>query len=517
MDKRKSLINVVVSILFKVVVLVLSLLVKRYVIEYLGNEINGLNSLYASLVGMLSVAELGVGSAITFCMYKPIVEQDNNKVAALYQLFRKTYLVIGGIIFAGGCILIPFLPNLAKDYSQLDVNLGLTFLLTLTATVLTYLYGAKVSLINAYKNNYITTTIFSGGIIVQYILEILVLHLTGSFVWFLVCGILSTLLRWTATEIVSRRKHSDILKASRQTLDGETKSTVLKNIKAMFMHNIGGVLVNSTNSVIISAFIGVIMLGKYANYTSIIAAMVSVITLFFTPLTSIVGHLFVEDPEQSKGYFKFFHTFNFALGLVFFLGYYAVIDDLVALLFGGDLLLSKTVSFVITLNYFINFMRQSALLFRNATGTFYNDRWKPLFEGTANVILSVAAVNLLRIWFGEEIGLVGVTLATIFTNLLVCHIVEPYVLFRYGFRSSVKGYLVKNYGFVLVFILALLGETICLQSMDSHWVQLFANGGISLGISAVILAVIFALDKHFRKYLLLFLRRTPLVPKRKEN
>ena len=89
MDKKKGLLNVIVSIAFKVLLLVGAILVRRYLIKYIGNEVNGLNSLYTSIIGFLAVAELGVGSAITFCMYKPIVEGDNDKVSALYGLFTK--------------------------------------------------------------------------------------------------------------------------------------------------------------------------------------------------------------------------------------------------------------------------------------------------------------------------------------------------------------------------------------------------------------------------------------------
>ena len=172
MDKRKSIINVSVSIFFRFFMLIGSILVRRFLIQYIGNEVNGLDSLYASLIGFLSVAELGVGSAITFCMYKPIVEQDNSKVAALYQLFTKSYRVIGLIMFAVGVCLIPFLPYLAKDYVELNVDLGLTFFLMLLSIVLSYVFSAKTSLINAYKNNYVTTSISSIGMIVQYALQL---------------------------------------------------------------------------------------------------------------------------------------------------------------------------------------------------------------------------------------------------------------------------------------------------------------------------------------------------------
>ena len=182
MDKRKGTINVTVSIVFRMVILILNILVRRYLIRCIGDEINGLNSLYISILDFLAVAELGVGSAITFCMYKPIVDGDNDKVSALYGLFTKLYLIIGGIILAAGCIIMPLLPFVAKGYQDVDVNLYLTFGLTLIAVVMTYLFSSKTSLINAYKNNYITVTISSVGQILQNAVQIAVLVCTGSYI-----------------------------------------------------------------------------------------------------------------------------------------------------------------------------------------------------------------------------------------------------------------------------------------------------------------------------------------------
>ncbi|MGN0822154.1 MAG: hypothetical protein ACI4NG_00115, partial [Candidatus Gallimonas sp.] len=227
MDKKKGLINVIVSILFKVLILVSQIFVRRYLISYIGNEVNGLNSLYVSIIGFLSVAELGVGAAITFCMYKPIVEGENQKVSALYRLFTRLYLAIGAIIFVSGCILTPFLKYFAKDYSDLSVNLYLTFGLMLVSVVITYVYSSKTSLINAYKNNYITTTISSVGLLIQYALQIVVILLTRSFIGYLLCAVGAALLQWIVTEIVARHKYRAII-SDRQSVDSETKKEVVK-------------------------------------------------------------------------------------------------------------------------------------------------------------------------------------------------------------------------------------------------------------------------------------------------
>ena len=501
MDKKKSLLNVVVAIAFKFILLILSLVSRRFLIRYVGNEATGLFSLYTSIVGFLAVAELGVGSAITFCMYKPIVEGKKEVVAGLYHLFTKLYLIIGGIILASGLIIMPFLPHLAKDYTNIDINIYLTFALMLISTVLSYMYSSKSSVINAYKNNYITTTINSLTTIFRYILQILIVVYFKSFELYLVVAIASVLCEWLLTTLIFNKNYKEI-RIIKANVNYETKQNVIKNVKAMFMHKIGGLLVDTADSIIISAFIGVVILGKYTNYTTIMVSMTSVITLFFSPLTSIIGHLCVQnDINQVKKYFNFFYTFNFIIAVIFFLGYYAVIDDVITICFGDNLEMSKSVSMVITINYFVKFMRQDVLLFRDATGLFYQDRWKPLFEGIVNVILSIAFVYLFKYLFGDDFAVVGVIVATIITNIFICHIVEPHILFKYEFEAKTSKYYIKNYTCILVFVAAIFLLNFVMIDITNIWLELIANGFISVGIAIVLVAIFILTDKDFKHYL----------------
>lgn len=507
MDKKKSFLNVGVSLIFKVLTLIGGIVIRRFLIEFAGDEINGLNSLYVSIVGFLSIAELGVGSAIVYCMYKPIVDGDENKVSALYGLFSKLYFIIGIIVFVIGCCVVPILPYIATGYSGDLLKLYLTFILFLISVVLTYFYSAKISLINAYKNNFVTTIILSSGLLLQYVLQIVALYVTQSFILYLICAIVAASVQWVITEVVTRKMYRTIIK-NKQSIDVETKKDVVKNAKAVFMHKIGNILVNSADSIIISMFIGVVLLGKYNNYTIIVSSMVGVITLFFSPLTSIIGHTFLmEDKNAIKKYFNFFHTFNFIVGVIFFLGYYATIDNLVTLCFGSNLELDKNISFIITLNYFIQYMRQATLLFRDATGTFYNDRWKPLIEGVLNIALSIGLVFLFGYLFGEDFAVVGVIVPTIITNLAISHIVEPYVFYRYALKDKVAKYYFRNYIYIFVFSLALVVLHFCLQSYSNQWKELFLNGLISLAISFVICIIVAFMDKDFRHYFKNFLTK----------
>ncbi len=519
MDKRKGLLNVGVAIAFKVLILISGILVRRFLIRYLGNDINGLNSLYASLLDFLAVAELGVGTAITFCMYKPIIDGNNVKVSALYGLFTKLYLIIGGIILICGCAIMPALPYLAKDYTT-DINIYLTFGLTLISVVVSYVFSSKTSLINAYKNNYLTTTISSVCNLLQCIAQAVVIILTKSFIGYIVCRIIAMLLQWIITELFARKKYKEVI-TNKIKPDSETKKEVTKNIKAMFMHKIGYAFVNTADSLIISAFIGVVVLGKYSNYTSIIIAMVSVISLCFTPLTSVIGHMCVEDDcIQIRKYFNFFHTFNFIIGLVFFLGYYAVINNLIAILFADNLALAKSVPIIITVNYFIQFMEQSVRLFKDASGMFYYDRWKCVFEAALNIGLSILFVFI----FPADYKVVGVIVATIITNLFICHIIEPLVLYKHTLRYRVKEYYIRNYAYIALFVGLVFTLHFSMIKSDNQWIELFANGGISLAYSLGVSTVVILLNKNFRQHIVALLQRiknhlskTPVAQRNNNN
>ena len=479
MDRRKSVLNVSVSIAFKLLTMVMSILVRRILIRICGNEINGLNSLYLSIIGFLSVVELGVGSAITFCMYTPIVEGNNGQVAALYRLFRRIYWIIGGIILATGLMLTPFIHHFAKDYAELEVNLYSTFVLMLGSVVITYSYAAKTSLINAYKNNYISTAITSGGLVLQYSLQIVVLLWTKSFSAYLCCRVIAALVQWGAAEVVARRKHSDILETIPSLIGLDTKGKLIRSIKAMFMHKIGEVLVTSIDGMVIAAYIGVIALGEYSNYTIILSSMAGVLGLVFGSLTSIVGHLAAKGTNKRVfEAFECFHLINFFLGLLFYLGFYAIVDDLVRILFSPDLVSERAVVSVMSFNGFIQYMRKSLHVFRDATGTFYNDRWKPIVEGISNLVLSILLV--------QRMGITGVIIATIITTLLICHIVEPHVLFRNAFQCSPRKFYYKNYGFMLLYIIGMIVVEACKQNTNNPMLNILVNGALTVLISMAI-------------------------------
>lgn len=263
----------------------------------------------------------------------------------------------------------------------------------------------------------------------------------------------------------------------------------------MMMHKVGTAMVKKIDGVVISCFIGVIVVGKYSNYNFVAIAISGTITLFFTPLTSVVGHLCAAGNKyETRRWFNHFYGFNYVLGFVFFLGYYPVIDYVVSLLFGPGLEMSRSIALIITIKQFQQYMRSSLLLFRNASGTFYNDRWKPVAEGVLNLVLSLLFVSV----FLDDHKVVGVIVATIITTLLICNTVEPYVVFKHVFNASPKYFYIRNYAYTAVFVASLFLMNLLIRSYDSQIKGLLVNGFISVGISSAVLSLVAVVDKSLR-------------------
>jgi peptidoglycan biosynthesis protein MviN/MurJ (putative lipid II flippase) len=148
-------------------------------------------------------------------------------------------------------------------------------------------------------------------------------------------------------------------------------------------------------------------------------------------------------------------------------------------------------------------MRNAARLFRDSTGTFYNDRWRPLVEGIINIVLSILFVLILP----EGYRVVGVIVATIITNMFICHIVEPHVLYKYAFKRNAKGYYIRNYLYIVIFTAALIGLNFCMVSLENQWLELLANGCISVAISLGISIVAICLNRDFRHYIGVFAKQ----------
>ncbi len=489
MDKKRLYLNVSFSAVSKILTLIISLISKSAVVRYLGPEVNGLYSLFVDILGLLTIAELGIGTAITFSMYKPIVEGNQNKVSALYHTYRKIYYVLFITIFLIGISISPFLTKFSKEIPD-NVNIYVTYILFLFSVTLNYLYAYKTSLIMAYKDNYITTSIHSSTRVIEGVIQIIVILLTKSFLLFLVVKVLSNFLEWIITDTIYRKKYKPQINEFK-SLDKNTKKELFNNTKGLFMERLGYLLITTVDGIIIAYFVSVVSLGRYSNYTFVAAGVFSVLSTMFSSITSILGHSFVENSKEKMfSLFKTTYSINFITAFIFFMGFILTSNDIARILYGDSEIIIDRLIIIIGINYFVNFNRQATASYKTAAGLFHEDRYRTIIEGLINLVLSLLFVPKLFEF--------GVLLATVVTRLFISYIYEPYLLFKKGFEKRATKFYLINYSTVIIFSLSAIISIKFRIINRLKVISFILNGFISIGISFSIFLTSYLLSSSFR-------------------
>ncbi len=481
---RNSVRNLSYAIVGQGLGFVISFVARIFFIRILGREYLGLNGLFTNVLTILSLAELGVGEAITFSLYKPLADNDTKKCTMLMQLYRKVYIVIGCAILLIGIGLTPFLPIIIKNMPDIPY-IELIYVLFVVNTAVSYFFSYKRNLIIADQKRYIATFYRYLAHAVFTFLEIVYLILFKNYIGYLIIMIVATL----ADNIMVSRKANKMYKFLKYEksvpLDKEEKEKIVKNTKAMMMHKMGNVVVNSTDNILLSMFVSLDSVGLYSNYFFITNALNSVTTHVFNSLTASVGNLFATS--DSKNAYRVFRE-------VYFLDYFmysfisvcllCLFNPFIELWIGKDYLFSFDVVCIIVINFYIAGMRKSVLTFREASGLFYRDRWKAVVEA----IINLGASIILAIQFGTF----GVFLGTFISSVTVCVWVEPLILYKYGFKEKLREYFKLYFMYAIITIVCCaLSYYLCSFITYGRWVSLFLKAGICLIIPNVINIIIF--------------------------
>lgn len=435
MRTQSSIKNLIIALVGQSLGLLISFISRIVFIRVLGAEYLGLNGLFTNILSILSLIELGIGPALTFSLYKPLAEKETEKVKSLMMLYKKVYLIIGILILVLGFILTPLLEVFVKEIPDIP-HIHLIFMLFVINAAISYFYSYKRSLIISDQKRYIATIYRYGFYIVLNIIQIIVLNLTHNFILFLICQIIATL----AENIVISKKADKLypyLKDTQvQKVDKSTINQITKNVRAMIAHKLGGVVVNSTDSLIISKYVGLVGVGLYSNYQLLINALNIVISQIFSSITASVGNLGAtetEDKKRSIFYIVFF--LNFWIYGFISICLVVLINPFIELWIGKSYILNGSIVIVIILNFYLSGMRKGVLTFRDALGIYWYDRHKPIFESIINLIVSLILV--------KQFGMIGVFLGATVSTVTTCLWVEPFVLYKYGFKSSVFPYFVR--------------------------------------------------------------------------
>lgn len=413
---------------------ILSFVCRTYFIKYLGATYLGVNGLFANILSLLSLAELGIGPAIVFSMYKPIKENDEEHVARLMNFYKKAYRIIAVIVTVCGLALLPFLPYLIKDTTGID-NLRLIFVLILANTSVSYLFAYKGSMLNADQKGYICVIFRNIFAVVQNVVQILLLIWTGNFLVYLIVQIITTFMANFVQAIYVDKKYPFLVKYKNLKIDKEEQQGIMKNVKGMMMHKVGGFVLNGTDNLVISKFVGIVAVGIYSNYLMIINMIKTYVSQLTGATSASVGNLIASESQENS--YRVFKSTFFVYAWIYafcFVCFWVIFQPFVSWWLGTAFLMDNLTLFIVLINFFLTGLQECINTFTNATGLFWATRKKPIFECIINI-----GVSIVLAYF---IGLPGVFLGTL-ASFLGTFWINPVVVFKNQFSKSSFGYFVR--------------------------------------------------------------------------
>lgn len=491
--QENSLKNTLIGTICHITTLLIGFVTRTIFIHFLGKDYLGINGLFTNVLSLLSFAELGIGTAIVYALYKPLADNDERQICSLMNFYKKAYVFIGFFIAAVGLGLVPFLDVFIKDKPAVS-NLDVLYILVLTNTVISYFFTYKRSLIIASQNSFvnsINTTIFT---LLQNVFQIFVLILTRNYIYYLFVQICSTLLSNISISIKANKMFPYLRKYKKERIEKATVKSIGKNVVAMMSSKIGSVIVSGTGNLFISAFVGVGAVALYSNYVLIYNMLNGVINQVFNAITASVGNLTAkESSERSNEVFNKVFFVNFVIMCFSSTCLFVLFNPFIEFWIGNEYLLPMSIVSLIVLNFFIYGIRHTSITYINAYGLFWQIKYKSLVEAAINIAVSL----ILLIKF--DMGMYGVLLATTISTVLTNVWWEPYVVYKYRFNKSVMLYMGTMSAYLAVAVICcVLGSYIMAMVKFEGFVLLLTGLAICVFITFAVISIVFGKSNNYK-------------------
>ena len=488
---KNSTRNIMFSATAYLIQIVLGFLVRRYFIYYFNEEFLGLNSLFSNILTVLSLAEMGIGGAIVFAMYKPMAEKDSAKVNALLNFYKKCYITIGCIVTVLGLCVIPFMGYFKAKAPKVDVNLYAVYLIYLFNSVISYFFAHRRALLYTDQRQDIESKVNIVINLLQSLLQLAIIIFVKNFYLYLgVIGV-ANLISNVLIFIITNTKYKNLISGIKNDLDANTKQLIKKNVFAMLFHKIGGVVVFGTDSILIYLLIGASVLGKYSNYVLITTYVGYIFTIYINAIRGSIGNSIASRNEKENyGLFNKLNMIHFLItafcAICIFVLANPFIDTVLTKDKSMSLLLDFPTLIIICVNFYLSKTRDLTNVFKECAGIFYQDRFKPIAESIINLVASIILAKF--------IGLAGIILGTIISTVAMPLWVEPYVVNKHYFKESTAKYFLKYlYYSICMLVSCAITYFVC---------GLIPTGGMGLlvlrfGVCAIIAAVTLILGFMF--------------------
>ena len=431
---EKILVNTGAAFLAQAISLLLAFSSRIVFVRVLSAEYLGISGLFTNILQVLSLADLGLGTAMIYSLYKPVADNNTEKIAALVLFFRNIYKYIALAVSGIGLALLPFL-NYLVHFDKPIEHLHIYYILFLTNTVISYLFVFRTSVFVAQQKEYLLKAynIFFG--IVAFVVQIFVLVLTKNYILYLLSAILVSLIANITCNQVAY-KYYPYLKNSTVKLGAIEKKSIFNNMKSLFIYKISSVIQTNTDVILISIFVGTLTVGYYSNYLLITSVVSGVILMIFGSAKASLGNLIASEKTVKNSFFVFktMEKMSFWLTAFSCVCFGCLTQDFIVIAFGQEYVLDEILLGLVIANFYINNIRHPIWAYREAAGIFHQTRHITIVTSTLNLILSLI--------FGKYYGLHGIIFATAISKMLYGWWKEPLILFSVVFKISSIHYFV---------------------------------------------------------------------------
>lgn len=490
---RNSIRNIITGLLGQLIITITGFISRTIFIQTLGTTYLGVSGLFSNILTLLSFAELGIGQAIIFSLYKPIAENDEEKICSLMHLYEKVYRFLFVLVLIIGLAVLPILPLIIRDIDSIP-NIRVIYALYVANSAVSYLFAYRSSFITACQKNYIINGVSFFCNIFMCICQVTTLIVFKNYFVYLgiqmVFGFIPNILSYFYSEKqFPFLKRKDILPLPQKEL-----KKIKDNVKALIMYKIGTLALNSTDNIIISSFVGIATVGIYSNYTLLTTTVSGFLSSIFNNLTASIGNLNAKESDEQKLFiFQVINLATFWFYTVCSVCLFICMTPFVRIWIGDEYVLPTSVSLIIALNVYIAGMLFAPFNFRQTMGIFVEGKWRPIISAIINIVVSIIFVK----WWGLVGVLWGTAVARLTTNVWF----DPYLVFKRGMHTSPMPYYKDYIKKALLFILSgclCWGMTKNIPDSNILWVVL--KGGVTFTVSNLIILLFYFRGKEF-KYL----------------
>ncbi len=442
---KSSIKNSIYGILSMVILSVLGFVSTKVLVSTLGIEYNGLNGVFTNIITILSITELGLGGAITYNLYKPIVDKNYSKIASIMHFYKIAYRIIGITIMTLSLIVCTFVPIFLKDTTFDNNYIRFIFLLFAINTSFSYFFSYNRNLFYAYQENYYVVIIDFIFKTIRILAQIFVLYVTKNYVLFLVINIFFTLLANFIIHIIANKKYDKVFDIKiKGNYDKNISKEIFSSVKSLSIVQLLSTSINFTDNLIISSFVSIISSGLYANYSLLFSQITKIITTIFNSIGASIGNLVAEnDTNKKQIVFVNLEYISYFIALFCSLCFYFLTEPFITWWLGSKYLLSTFVLIVLVINFYINVNRQVINYFLSASGLFKKMIFPLTIESITNIVISIV--------LAIKMGIVGVFIGTLVSSI-ISWIITSKIIYNYN-DMKVSKYYLRQVKFIILTII----------------------------------------------------------------